>query len=294
MMPDKAQPKYPWWPYQPLVAWENRIGQSAEKRGGVHLFFYEFVRFGVKQAWACLFGGLMLALLIGTHFWYPKDAALARYDFLVIAAVLVQAMMLACRMETLEEAKVILLFHIVGTVMEVFKTHMGSWVYPEAGYLKIGNVPLFSGFMYASVGSYIARVWRLFDFSFVCHPGFRVTFALSLAIYINFFSHHYFYDCRWLILAILAFFFRKTQVYFRIRRHHRHMPLLLGFFLAAFFIWLAENTATFTNVWLYPNQLQGWQMVSLGKIVSWYMLMIISYVMVSFVNKPHDFCHDPC
>jgi len=30
---------------------------------------------------------------------------------------------------TFEEAKVILVFHIVGTVMEVFKTHVGSWVY---------------------------------------------------------------------------------------------------------------------------------------------------------------------
>ena len=35
---------------------------------------YEFLRFGAKQAWACLFGGLMCALLLGTHWWYPKDA----------------------------------------------------------------------------------------------------------------------------------------------------------------------------------------------------------------------------
>jgi uncharacterized membrane protein YoaT (DUF817 family) len=288
MVSNETQPKYPWWPYRLLVAWESRIGRSAERKGGVHLFFYEFIRFGVKQAWACLFGGLMLALLVGTHLWYPEDAFLSRYDFLVIASLMIQAMMLVFHMETAEEAKVILLFHVTGTVMEIFKTHMGSWQYPEAGYLKIGGVPLFSGFMYASVGSYIARVWRLFDFSFVHHPRFGTTAALSVAIYLNFFTHHYFYDLRWIILAILAFFFRRTWIHFRIRRHYRRMPLLLGFFLAAFFIWLAENICTFTNVWLYPNQLEGWRMVSLGKLVSWYMLMIISYVMVSFVNVPRD------
>ena len=26
---------------------------------------YEFLLFGLKQAWACLFGGLMLALIVG-------------------------------------------------------------------------------------------------------------------------------------------------------------------------------------------------------------------------------------
>jgi uncharacterized membrane protein YoaT (DUF817 family) len=31
-------------------------------------------------------------------------------------------------------------------------------------------VPLFTGFMYAAIGSYIARCWRLFDFRFTRHP----------------------------------------------------------------------------------------------------------------------------
>ena len=53
---------------------------------------------------------------------------------------------------------------LVGTVMEMFKTGVGSWIYPEPSFFRIGGVPLFSGFMYAAVGSYIARAWRLFDF----------------------------------------------------------------------------------------------------------------------------------
>ncbi|MDR2679167.1 MAG: DUF817 domain-containing protein, partial [Zoogloeaceae bacterium] len=188
MSADK-QPKYAWWPYQALAAWEARLGLAAEARGGWRLFLYEFVRFGVKQAWACLFGGLMLALLIGTHFFYPRDAALARYDFLVLASVLIQALLLAFRMETWEEAKVILLYHLTGTVMEIFKTHVGSWQYPEAGILKLGGVPLFSGFMYSCIGSYIARIWRLCDFSFTNHPPLWAMTALAVAIYVNFFTH---------------------------------------------------------------------------------------------------------
>ena len=43
------------------------------------------------------------------------------------------------------------MFHLVGTVMELFKTHAGSWVYPEASVLHIGAVPLFSGFIGAAV-----------------------------------------------------------------------------------------------------------------------------------------------
>ena len=138
-------------------AWAD--GQSSGLR-----FAHEFVRFGIKQGWACLFGALMLALLIGTHFLYPKGAVLARYDFLLIAAVALQLGMLALKLETLDEAKVILAFHVVGTIMEIFKTSAGSWIYPEPSFFRIAGVPLFTGFMYAAVGSYIARCWRLFDF----------------------------------------------------------------------------------------------------------------------------------
>ena len=114
---------------------------------------FEFLLFGFKQAWACLFGGLLLAALLATHRWYPADAALARYDALVIIAIAIQLAMLAFRLETLAEARVIIAFHFVGTVMELFKTRMGSWSYPEPSLLRIGDVPLFSGFMYAAVGS---------------------------------------------------------------------------------------------------------------------------------------------
>ena len=76
-----------WVPHAIFIAREQEIGAWAEARGPAWHFVYEFVRFGMKQAWACLLGALMLGLLVGTHLFYPKGAAVARYDFLVIAAV---------------------------------------------------------------------------------------------------------------------------------------------------------------------------------------------------------------
>lgn len=274
----------------PLIArWQQREGALADAFTGESRWrtaVYEFVRFGVKQAWACLFGGLMCALLLATFWWYPQGAALARYDFLTLAAIAIQGVLLMTRMETWDEARVILMFHVVGTAMEIFKTAAGSWLYPEASLLRLGGVPLFTGFMYAAVGSYLARVWRLFDFRFTRHPSLRATALLSLAIYVNFFSHHYLPDARWILFAWTAWLFRGTWVHFRIWRAHRRMPLLLGFVLVALFIWFAENIGTFAHAWRYPNQAAGWQLVSLAKLGSWFLLMIISYVMVSAVNRP--------
>lgn len=251
---------------------------------GWRLWLYEFLLFGFKQAWACLFGALMLALLLATHLFYPENASLHRYDFLTLSAITIQAGMLLFRLETWAEAKVIVIFHIVGTVMELFKTAAGSWVYPEASVLHIGAVPLFTGFMYASVGSYIARVWRIFDFRYTDYPPRWQTYVLAVAIYVNFFAHHWLPDIRWLLFAATALLFWKTRVYFRNWRVHRWMPLLVGFLLVALFIWFAENIGTFANAWRYPGQEKSWHMVSLAKMGSWYLLMIISFVLVSLVQ----------
>ena len=257
---------------------------------GWRLALYEFLLFGFKQAWACLFGALLLVLLLATHFLWPDDAGLHRYDFLTLAALGIQVAMLAFRLETWDEAKVILLFHVVGTVMEIFKTSVGSWVYPEAALLKIGGVPLFSGFMYASVGSYIARVWRIFDFRFARYPPAWATWLLAALVYVNFFTHHFGPDLRWALFAGALLLFARTTIHFRNWRDHRWMPLLLGQFLVALFIWFAENIATFANAWNYPGQEAGWEMVGIAKLGSWFLLMLISFVLVALVQpiRPPD------
>jgi len=253
---------------------------------GWRSWLYEFLLFGFKQGWACLFGGLLLMLLIATHLFYPANAPFARYDFVTLAAVAIQLGMLALRLESWDEAKVILAFHIVGTVMELFKTAQGSWLYPEPSLLRVGDVPLFSGFMYAAVGSYIARIWRIFDFRFTGYPPRWITILLAIAIYVNFFAHHWLPDVRLLLFAMVGIAFARTRIWFRPWREHRSMPLLVGWLLVALFIWFAENIATFSRAWLYPGQRDGWAMVSLGKLGAWYLLMIISFVLVSLVHGP--------
>src|SRR6185437_15752680 len=169
---------------------DRRIAAHASRGGGFTVFAHELFWFGAKQAWACLFGALMLALLIATCLFWPADAPLGRYDFVTLMAIAIQIVLLASGLETRREALVSVLFHGTGTLMELFKTATGSCIYPGPSILHIGGVPLFTGFMYASVGSYIARAWRLFEFRFTRHPRWSHTALLAAAIYLNFFAEN--------------------------------------------------------------------------------------------------------
>jgi uncharacterized membrane protein YoaT (DUF817 family) len=265
------------------VRFENHIPTSP-----LNARLWEFFLFTFKQAWACLFGGTLLALVVLTKLFYPPHAALARYDFLFLIALAIQALLLILRMETVREAKIILVFHIVGTVMELFKTKVGSWQYPEPSFFRIGHVPLFSGFMYASVGSFIARITRIFDFRFSRYPSAKAVSILAILIYINFFTHHYLPDVRYLLFLCVGILFGPTWIYYRPYQKYRRMPLLLGFGLVALFIWLAENIGTFANIWVYPNQHDGWHLVHFQKFGSWLLLMIISFILVTLVHTPRQ------
>ncbi len=207
----------------------------------------EFTVFGLKQAWACIFGASLLAVIFAAHLWYPANAGLARNDFVTIAAVVIQIVMVATRLETLRELRVIVLFHLVGTVMELFKTDVGSWSYEAEGVLRVGAVPLFSGFMYAAVGSYMVLVYRVFDLRFARYPRRWITAVLAAAIYVNFFSHHFIVDIRWVLLAAVVVIYGRCVMYFRVFRRRLRMPLVLGFLLVALFIWIAENIATWSH-----------------------------------------------
>ncbi len=271
---------------------EARIDDAAHRvldrlpAGGLSGAAVEFVVFGLKQGWACLFGGAMLGLILFTRWFWPAESAVSRYDFLFLAALAIQATMLVARLEKPSEAGVILIFHVVGTAMELFKTSAGSWTYPEDAFFRIEGVPLFSGFMYAAVGSYLARVTRIFDMRYTGYPPLPATAALCIAIYVNFFSHHFLPDIRGLLFAATFLLYWRCWVHFRVFRFRHRMPLLAGFLLVALFIWVAENIGTWSRAWLYPSQADGWTPVSLGKLGSWYLLMIISFVLVTLVHRP--------
>jgi len=257
-------------------------------RGPWSLGAYEFLSFGIKQAWSCLFGGAMVFLLLATYLFYPESAPLYRADFLFLCALAIQIGMLITGLESWEEAKVIFAFHVVGTVMEIFKTHMGSWIYPDPAFFRIEGVPLFSGFMYACVGSYIARCWRIFDFRFDRFPPLWVQAVLAIAVYVNFFTHHFTVDIRLGLYAFSVLLYGPCVIWFRPDEKHRTMPMVVGLLLVALFIWFAENIGTLARAWTYPAQEQGWHMVSLQKLGAWYLLMIISFVLVAFVHRKND------
>jgi tyrosyl-tRNA synthetase len=259
----------------------ERVPRSRLARWGVELLV-----FALKQGWACVFGAAMLAVLFATALWYPAHAPLARNDFVTIAAVAIQVLMVAFRLETLRELRVIILFHIVGTGMELFKTSVGSWIYEGDGVLHLLNVPLYSGFMYASVGSYLVRVHRLFDLRFDRYPRRWLTAILAVLIYANFFTHHYVWDARWLLVLGVLVLFGRCTMHFRVFRARLRMPLVAAFVLVALFIWFAENIATWSRAWSYPDQVDGWQLVSIAKLGSWFLLMIISVVLVTWVYPP--------
>lgn len=241
--------------------------------------------FGIKQAWAALFGGAMLVAILVTARWSPPG--LARYDWLFLIALGIQAVMLATRLERPREVLTILVFHLTGLGMELFKTSaaIGSWAYPEPSLIRVGTVPLFSGFMYAAVGSYLARAWRVLDLRFTRFPPTWATVALGVAVYANFFTHHYVVDLRYLLFAASVAVYGRTTVFFTPHRREYRMPLVVGFVLIAFFIWVAENVATYGGAWLYPHQGAAWEMVGLGKLGAWYLLLIISFVLVTQLHR---------
>ncbi|MEZ5484844.1 MAG: DUF817 domain-containing protein [Lysobacteraceae bacterium] len=313
----------------------------------------DFIWFGLKEVRSCLFAGGFFAILALSK-WLPLGD-LPRYDFLLLAALGLQALLLWLKLETWEEVRTISLFHLLGFVLEVFKTHpsIGSWSYPEAGYTKVLGVPLYAGFMYAAVASYMTQAWRQFELGLTGYPKHRVALPLALAIYANFFTHHFIGDWRWLLIAVLLWQFRHCRVHFTpkgwpeplktdataspwpaqhqillsgdapearqsrpaSRQGGRHwlrhaarltnlrnimasvlsdpghpprrywMPMPLAFVLIGFFIWIAENIATFFGAWVYPDQHDGWQLVHWGKISSWSLLVVITFLIVAELQR---------
>jgi len=71
------------------------------------------------------------------------------------------------------------------------------------------------------------------------------------------------------------------------------MPVAISFLLIAFFIWIAENISTYLGAWKYPDQLMTWNMVSFGKISSWYLLVIISFILIANLKHLKDTLHSP-
>ncbi len=245
-------------------------------------FARELLAFAWQQACSCIFP---LGIFAGLAVARLCEPAIARYDAMLVLCVLMQAAMVRLRLETLDELKVICVFHVLGLGLELWKVHHGSWAYPGAGWTKVAGVPLYSGFMYASIASYMCQAWRRLRLEMLAWPPGWQTAGLGAAIYLNFFANAYLPDARWPIIAAMVAVFLRTSVRFRPNGSARSMPLIAAFFLIAAFIWLGENLGTYLDAWRYPHQRSGWHAVHLQKLSSWFLLVIVSLVLVAHLKR---------
>jgi uncharacterized membrane protein YoaT (DUF817 family) len=267
--------------------------RASPSLSGMRRAAVEFAWFGIKEVRACVFAGLFFAAV----FAVPRSGMLGipRYDLLLLIALTIQGWMVWTKLETWDELKAITLFHLIGFCLEVFKTSgsIRSWSYPDFAYTKVLGVPLFSGFMYAAVGSYIIQAWRLFDLRVRHHPPYWLAALIAAGIYANFFTHHFIPDYRWYLAACALGMYARTTVIFRPLDRDRTMPLVVSFVLIGFFIWLAENVSTFFGVWAYPNQIGAWARVHVGKWSSWSLLVIMTFTIVANLKHIKERVHVP-
>lgn len=247
----------------------------------------EFWYFFIASLRASYFGVFLLSIFILTE--VVSVPFISRYDFIFFAAIIFQICALIFRLESKREFFVIIIFHILATGMELFKTNptIGSWMYPgiNNAIFVLGTVPLFTGFLYSSIGSYISRAFIFLKLSYKSFPAYYHLWILAILVYLNFFTHHFFYDIRYFLFIYVFIIFFKTKVHFQVYRRERSIPFLLTVILTALFVWIAENIGTFTHIWLYPSQVQYWHLVSYNKMGSWALLLILSFALVSIIYR---------
>jgi uncharacterized membrane protein YoaT (DUF817 family) len=241
----------------------------------------QVLRFAWVEVTCCLFAALFFTGLALVR--VVPLGPVSEGDALFLWCLAVTLLLYVTGWETGREVAVIAAFHLVGLALELFKVHAGSWTYPKVGVATVGGMPLYSGFMYASVGSYVCQAWRRFDLRIA---GYRAvwTGVVAAAVYANFFTEHALPDLRLPLALVLLAVTARTTVWFTVGRRRYAMPLALSFVLIGFFLWLAENAATFLDAWRYPDQSLSWTAVHPAKVGSWSLLVVVSVVLVAAIK----------
>jgi len=239
----------------------------------------------LKLSRACLFAGIFFLCAIFGR--YVTTFGINYADYMFLCVILTQIILLLTKIETIWEVKIILIYHIVWLVMELFKTNPSIWSrqYSDLWFFSIMTVPLYSGFMYSAVWSFIFQARDLLKLRFINFPKFRFTIPIAVAIYINFFTHHFIYDFRYIIFFLIILVAYNIFAVIEIDSKDRKIHVLFGLLLTWFFIRIAENISTFIGIRKYPNQQFERELVSLQKIFSWFLLFIISFVIVSWTKN---------
>lgn len=238
-----------------------------------------FGDFVLKQIQSCAFLFLLIGMLALTK-WMPLGA-LPRYDALLLGCVALQLGMVRLGLETWRDVGVITLFHLLGLGLEIHKIHAGSWSYPEFSYLSVAGAPLYSGFMYSGVASYICLAWKRFDLELTGWPRLAWTLPLAALLYVQFFSSGWTLAHRMLMLGLAFVPFLRCWVAFSSGGRRLRMPMPVAYLLIGLMIWIAENIATFLGAWQYPYQAAGWVPVHATKWGSWTLLVLVSVIIVA-------------
>jgi uncharacterized membrane protein YoaT (DUF817 family) len=242
------------------------------------VFTGQLLRFAWLEALSCayavaLFAGMAAIELLPT-------APVAHYDLLLGFGLLLTLAAWATGWERGRNVAAIAGCHLLGLALELVKVRAGSWSYPHPALTKVGGVPLYSGFMYAAVGSFVCASWRLLRLRLSGYRP-RLMVLLAAAAYANFLTDRWWPDLRWPIALLLVLATARTTVHFTVGARRYRMPLALSFTLIGFFLWLAENIATALGAWRYPYQLHAWQPVSVAVWSSWALLIVVVFVLVT-------------
>ena len=223
---------------------------------------------------------LFAGIVVTTYVRLP----VAQYDALLIYVVGLTVGFYLAGWETGREVGVIAVFHLLGLALEIYKVHAGSWTYPGPGATKVAGVPLYAGFMYAAIGSYICQAWRRMDLRVTAYRPIPLT-VLAVALYANFYTHHFWPDARWVLAGLMLLELRRTWIYFTIGTSRYRLPLWMSFVAIGTMVWMAENVGTFLGAWRYPSQMDVWELVHVGKLGSWALLVSLSFVLVATVKS---------
>ncbi|MFJ9447323.1 DUF817 family protein [Kitasatospora sp. NPDC101235] len=88
------------------------------------------------------------------------------------------------------------------------------------------------------------------------------------------------------LAALLVAVTAGARVHYTVGRHTYWMPMPLSFVLIGFFLWLAENIATYAGAWRYPYQMHGWEPVSVEKFGAWALLISVLCVVGAAAHHP--------
>jgi uncharacterized membrane protein YoaT (DUF817 family) len=138
--------------------------------------------------------------------------------------------------------------------------------------------------MYAAIWSYIMACWKLYGVTLKNAPSYALSMVVCVLIYMNFFTNHFVYDIRWFLFIMVIALYFKTDALYRIREKVYAVPLAFAFVWVGCAVWIAENIATYYGAWKYPTQIHVWQVVSVQKITSWTLLVIISFMLVAYLK----------